>query len=36
MSLNVIIARLRRKRGHDSKSGAIPTVPGMGYRQKKS
>jgi two-component system OmpR family response regulator len=35
-SVKVVIARLRRKLGHDSKSGAIRTVPGMGYRQKRS
>lgn len=35
-SVDVLVARLRRKLGFDPKGGAIQTVPGIGYRLRQS
>jgi two-component system OmpR family response regulator len=35
-SVDVLVARLRRKLGFDPRAGAIQTVPGIGYRLRQS
>lgn len=35
-SVDILVARLRRKLGYDAKSGVIQTMPGLGYRLRKS